>query len=34
MFELAQVVRHDPLDELPRLVKGFFIVNEDLADVV
>ena len=34
VFELAEIVRHDPLDEFFRFGKSFFIVNEDLTNVV
>ena len=33
-LELAQVVRHDALHELLRLVVDFRLVDQDLADVV
>ena len=32
-FELALVVRHHLADELQRLVKGAFVIDQDLADI-
>ena len=33
-LELAQVVRHDLLDEIARVLEQVFVIDEDLADVI